>query len=637
MLPTFALSRINQINFSVLSQRDKEGKKAYLCKLLEIYALIYALVYGLGFTVSPWLIPYVYGEEWQPAVILFQIVLLFAYARGFMAILGTTLNALNKPGVNALINWLLVPISIPAFLIGAKFAEVRGVAIAAALVMGIGATIWFWLATARASGWSIVTLVKPVIVPTVTMILTLAIVAIIPLSASFQIFLKPILLVIFYGLGLWILSRGRLPFTMVEMVKEIITKDKKPNSSSDQESIEQEQKQDSEPEEFTYSNSAKEDGSKQLELKEVVNTKTKEGENNQAESQASNRLFFLDFLKAISIMAVVSFHSIFVPGSTYAESATILDILFAPLRFCVPIFLTISVLLWERGLSKYQDKSSWSVWQKRLVRLAIPLGFWFSLAALLKLVKGNSWLAIGQEIITGEIFTGAYYLLILFQLIPIFILVRSKLKKTRWIIATVLLQVSIFAVIYLARSGVIVNQLIPILETINRPFFIYWLAYIPLGIYFACNLELIQKISAEINLKSKAILLSFLCLFFWFDYFSLSRLNNGSVVPFDYLTLSAIISVPILFLCCASITEKQLSPWLRQIIQTLSRYSLGIFCINGILRLFFLSLGSSWFAQTSFNLSAILALKLAGWVVLFTTSLLMSRLLDKIGLKSVVR
>ena len=638
MLPTFALSRINQINFSVLSQRDKDGKKAYLCKILEIYALIYALVYGLGFTVSPWLIPFVYGEEWQPAVILFQIVLLFAYARGFMAILGTTLNALNKPDVNAAINWLLVPLSIPAFLLGAKFGGVQGVATAAALVMGIGATIWFWLATARASGWSIATLIKPVIVPTAAMIISLGIVSIIPFSASLQILVKPILLVTFYSLSLWILSKGRLPFSIIKMVKEIIQKDKQTSSNSQPEDIESNQDSQVETEELVYSYSVQADGSKKLELKEVINTKTQAPGTNPVVCSNTNRLFFLDFLKAISIVAVVSFHSIFVPVSTYENSIQILDTLFAPLRFCVPIFLTISILLWERGINnKDRSKSSWLFWKKRLTRLAIPLGFWFSIAALLKLVKGNSLEIIIQEIFTGEIFTGAYYLLILFQLIPIFILVRNKLKKLSYTILAIVLQFSFFVFMYLAQSEVMFSQLIPNLEIINRPFFIYWLAYIPIGIYFAHNLESIQRISAGMNLKLKTILLSVLCIFFWVDYSALSSLNNSSVALFDYLTLSTIISVPVLFLCCASIKEKQVSPKVRQIIQTLSRYSLGIFCINGVLRLIFLSLGSSWFNENTFNLPTIVSLKIVGWITLLIVSLWLSKLLDKIGLKSVVR
>jgi lipopolysaccharide exporter len=109
---------------------------------------------------APWLIPLVYGAEWLPAVPLFQFTLIYAYARGFMSILGTALNAMNKPGINAQINWVLVPISIFAFWIGIQLNGLIGVAIAVALVMGIAATIWFWFATCRVSDWNIINLVQ---------------------------------------------------------------------------------------------------------------------------------------------------------------------------------------------------------------------------------------------------------------------------------------------------------------------------------------------------------------------------------------------------------------------------------------------------------------------------------------------
>jgi surface polysaccharide O-acyltransferase-like enzyme len=65
--------------------------------------------------------------------------------------------------------------------------------------------------------------------------------------------------------------------------------------------------------------------------------------------QSQSRLFFLDLLKALSMVAVVSYYSIFLPKSTYAENAFFIDMLFAPLRFCVPMLFTISFLLFERG------------------------------------------------------------------------------------------------------------------------------------------------------------------------------------------------------------------------------------------------------------------------------------------------
>ena len=68
--------------------------------------------------------------------------------------------------------------------------------------------------------------------------------------------------------------------------------------------------------------------------------------------QTALRLFPIDVLKAVSIVAVVSFHSIFVYTSTYTSVSYPLDILFAPLKFCVPLLLTISFFLLKRGLEK---------------------------------------------------------------------------------------------------------------------------------------------------------------------------------------------------------------------------------------------------------------------------------------------
>lgn len=206
MLPAFALSQINKVNFSVLSQQDKDSQKSYVSKALEIYALLSAPVYGVAFTIAPWVIPLVYGQRWLPAVHLFQIILIFAYARGFMAILGTSLNAINKPNINAAINWILVPLSLPAFWLGAKFGDVTGVAMATALVMGFAATIWFWVATCRVAQWQILELAKPIILPTLIIILSVTTVY----YLSTPIYLQPALIILIYALILLILSGGKI-------------------------------------------------------------------------------------------------------------------------------------------------------------------------------------------------------------------------------------------------------------------------------------------------------------------------------------------------------------------------------------------------------------------------------------------
>ena len=227
MLPATAISQINRVNFSALSQQDRESQRRYLCQALELYALLSAPIYGVAFVAAPWVIPLVYGSKWVAAVGIFQIVLVFAYARGFMSILGTALNALNRPGINAAINWVLVPLSVPSYLLGAKLGGITGVAIAVALVMGVVATAWFWLVTCRAAGWKIGTLTEPIILPTVTISVTLVTVIAVPLPIYLQPYLQPLAIIFIYGLALSVFSAGRIPKMLSSMVRQFLNIDMK--------------------------------------------------------------------------------------------------------------------------------------------------------------------------------------------------------------------------------------------------------------------------------------------------------------------------------------------------------------------------------------------------------------------------
>lgn len=222
MLPTFALSQINRVNFSVLSQKDNEGKRVYVSKILELYALTYAPIYGVAFIVAPWLIPLVYGTEWTQTVPIFQIVIIFAYARGFMSILGTTLNTLNKPHINAAINWVLVPLSVFGFLVGAHLGGVNGVAYATALVMGIAATIWFWIAICYSAGWNIRVLLTPVLPPTVIIGLILVTVLAIPFPINFAPYLQPVTIIFAYLIAISLVSGGQVPKMLINLVRRTL-------------------------------------------------------------------------------------------------------------------------------------------------------------------------------------------------------------------------------------------------------------------------------------------------------------------------------------------------------------------------------------------------------------------------------
>lgn len=218
MLPVFVLAQVNRVNFSVLARLDEQARQAYVGRALELCALLSAPVYGVAFVSAPLVIPWLYGPDWIEAIGIFQTVLVFAYARGFMGILGTALNVLNKPGTNAFINWVLVPLSLPAYLIGAWLGGTTGVAMAVVAVMGFGATLWFWLATCRAAGWPVDIFVGPVMLPTLAIGVTVAGVYLMPMRPELH-YTQPLAVLSIYASLLSMFSLGRIPRMLFDTLK----------------------------------------------------------------------------------------------------------------------------------------------------------------------------------------------------------------------------------------------------------------------------------------------------------------------------------------------------------------------------------------------------------------------------------
>lgn len=227
MMPVYALSQVNRVVFAALSQKDNTGKKVFLAKVLELYAVLSAPIYGMGLAIAPSVIPLVFGSEWVETARLFQIVLIFAYTRGFMSILGTTLLALDKPIKIAIIDWVLVPVSISSYLLGANLGGIQGVATAVALVMGVSATIWFFLATCRAANWNLGFLIQPILVPTVAISIALTLIFVIPFPEYLRLLLQPVILILIYGTVLSILSKGRIPKMLIDLIKIFMNKSNK--------------------------------------------------------------------------------------------------------------------------------------------------------------------------------------------------------------------------------------------------------------------------------------------------------------------------------------------------------------------------------------------------------------------------
>jgi hypothetical protein len=353
-------------------------------------------------------------------------------------------------------------------------------------------------------------------------------------------------------------------------------------------------------------------------------------------SPEKSRLFFLDVLKAICIVAVVSYHAIFVSRTSYVGNLNLLEVLFAPLRFCVPVLFTISFLLAERGMSK-QKGPVWPSFRKRFLRLAMPTAFWFGLVVCLKFFRGSTSAELADQVLAGNIFVGAYYLLVLLQYVLVFPWIRGWFQTSRNVLIAVFLQGLAFLSVYLLLSNDAGAQVRTMLKSIGRPYFAYWFAYMALGIYFAQHLPQLVDLSRRLPRWQKILMLLSTALLMLVEYQGLLGVTGGSVPPFDYVLTSCVLSVPVAFLCFACVEETHLPAPMAKTISLLANYSLGIFCCNGILSEIFLSIGTAMSAGMTFDFPTLLLMKLVGWCFLLTVSLGLSMLLGRLGLSVCVR
>ncbi|MDX2231608.1 MAG: acyltransferase [Leptolyngbyaceae cyanobacterium bins.349] len=354
-------------------------------------------------------------------------------------------------------------------------------------------------------------------------------------------------------------------------------------------------------------------------------------------ARSSQRFFAIDLLKALSITAAVSYHAIFLPESTYNSAQPFLDILFTPFRFCVPVFFTISFFLLANSLEREIHYSAIAQLKKRLQRLLIPTLFWFVIAGGLRILSGtNSTSSLIVSAVKGLIFPGAYFLLASIQLLVITVLLFPWLSKTRTILTLISMQFFVFLLLYISLFGVLGENVVQILDSMNRPFIAYWLVYVLLGIYLFKYWDRIKYLSSQTPLPTKLTLLTigFVAMMLEFYYLHLSK--NFHYSHSEYLMFSCILIVPLLFFCFASIDEQDIPPSCCRAIQLLSKYSLGIFCINGIFSSIFYALSFRFLGSLNFDFTQILLIKLGGWGMLLIISLLLSVCLHRLGLRRCV-
>jgi hypothetical protein len=355
-----------------------------------------------------------------------------------------------------------------------------------------------------------------------------------------------------------------------------------------------------------------------------------------------NRIFSLDLLKAISISTVVFFHS----SSNLSESTkSQLDILISPLRFCVPLLLTISFLLLKRSRETNSADKILLFAKKRFFRLLIPILFWFGLATLLTIILGkfnNERIFLKDLVIInlqGQIFWGAYFLIILLECLVIFVIFNNYLDSFKSLLTLLCFQLLIFIFCYILLSGILSKDISSLLCYFSRPPFFYWVIYIFLGSFFYKKWFKLVELSQKSSKLLKIVILSLTSLVMIVEntFFHKIVYDKCAFGCFEYLRFSCILSVFVMFLCFASLEEDHIPPFGKKIVFLLSKYSLGIFCINGILSKLVLPLVLEHVTTTPIsNFYIAVLIKLIVWLPLLILSLSLSVVSEKLGLKKCV-
>jgi hypothetical protein len=211
------------------------------------------------------------------------------------------------------------------------------------------------------------------------------------------------------------------------------------------------------------------------------------------------------------------------------------------------------------------------------------------------------------------------------------------LLKNVW--KAVLLQSALFIFCYIIFYKKFSQEIIEILCSLSRPVIFYWFVYISLGKNFQKKLPSLIKKSEGLSLRIKltlVILTSFTMVIENTYVHSLIQ-DNCFHSNFEYVRCSYIFSVIIMFLCFASIKEDSLPLDCRKIVYIFSKYSLGIFCINGIISKFLLPNIIRQLIKTPIaDLSTALLIKIIVFPLLLLVSLTLSIVLSKVGLRKCV-
>ncbi|MGF1539706.1 MAG: oligosaccharide flippase family protein [Pleurocapsa sp.] len=168
---------INQLGIPLFAKMNhpQQQKKALFEITKEIAFLATPLFILVFLVLDKSTLALIFGANWTPVASILPWLLFAAYFRVLNSPLRSMLVAKGLPKINATVNLTIAPIAVVGFYLGAKYGGVIGVSIAAALVLGIVWTLYWWWLGCNALGWSIGEFMIPCFQPMLISLLPLLI------------------------------------------------------------------------------------------------------------------------------------------------------------------------------------------------------------------------------------------------------------------------------------------------------------------------------------------------------------------------------------------------------------------------------------------------------------------------------
>ncbi|QTE29647.1 lipopolysaccharide biosynthesis protein [Pengzhenrongella sicca] len=147
MVEVFA-SSINQVMFPVFSRMNGEVARlqsAYY-QTVRLTATAAVPVFALVAATGPWLIPLLFGNQWQESVPVMQILAILGVVQALRYYDAAIITAMGRPVKVLAVRAITGTLTVAGFVVGGFLGDLRWFALAAVLVaLFVSTPIWFWL------------------------------------------------------------------------------------------------------------------------------------------------------------------------------------------------------------------------------------------------------------------------------------------------------------------------------------------------------------------------------------------------------------------------------------------------------------------------------------------------------------